>query len=556
MRQYKKFVLWILCLCIVNIPFFYGIHADGVREGPYAAEVSSASSSEEFVSLDYKNADLATVLRSLSYSYDLNLVATKDIKGEVTVSLRGVTIDEALDAILSVNGYIFTRKGNLIYITQGPALENMDMVTETIRVKYLTASEASELLEKTISSKGDIRVNETTNSLVVTDYPSFIERAKKVLVEIDQLPVQVLIEAKLVDITETDLKNFGFSYTIDMQPESTRRYAGSQTLQGPSAELTGGQLQLTAFKFKDFADATVTLDALVQKNKAHILASPSIATLNGQEARIVIGERYPYKEKTQTTTGTTETTKFVDIGTTLRVTPRVSPDGWITMVVHPEVSSLSEALDDGPRITTREADANIRVRDGETIVIGGLIKREDDKTKGKIPGLSNIPILGWFFRNMSRDVTATELVVFITPRIIKTPSELKVARAGGEKAVYVDIEGAGERVLVHRLWLEASDLENNEGVVSRAKDDDTRMASALDAYQQIVLQFPESAMADDALYRCGLIAYKYFSDYGLAKKYFLQLVENYPESPFAGKSKRKIKKIEREMARLERKKSR
>jgi len=521
---------------------------------------------EELVTLDYKDAELASVLRALSYSFGLNLVTPRDIKGKVTVCLKDVTIDEALKAILVPNGFTHTREDKLIYVTSGPGLEGIGVKTAFIHLRFLTPSEASMLLQKVISTKGDIRINEMTNSLVITDFPANIEKVKGVLEEIDIPPIQVLIEAKLVDITERDYQNFGFTYTVDYKPagdvkglfDRSTRYqeelAGSQSMAGPSSELSGGQLKITALTLKGLS-GTVTLDALIQDEKAHLLASPSVATLNGKEARIVIGQKYPYKEKTQSTTGTTETTKFVDVGTLLRVTPWVSPDGWITMNVHPEVSS-AEAAADGPLITTREADATVRVRDGETIVIGGLIKRQDDRTKGRIPLLGHIPIIGWLFSKAKTDLTSTELVVFITPRIIHTPEKTKAIEATRRAEVSVNIEGTGERIVVNQFWKEGRDLEKDEGLVSRRKDKQTRMAEALDCYKQIATQFPGNEKADDALYRAGLIAYDYFADLDLAKKFFSQLIERYPDSPYAGKSKRMVKHINKKLEARQKKDSR
>ncbi len=516
---------------------------------------------ETSISIDYKDAELSSVLRSLSYSYGLNLVATKDLKGKVSVALRNVSIEEALGAILSVNGYTFTRKGNLIYITSGPGLEGIDLTTVTLPLKYLAASEASSLLQKSVSSKGDIRTNEATNSLLVTDLPSGIEKIKEVLAKIDTPPVQVLIEAKLVDITEKDYKNLGLSYSVDYKPAAggliggknqrtatQEEVAGTQTMAGPSSSVSSGQLKITTLALKNFPANTVTIDALIQANKAHLLASPAIATLNGKEARIIIGERYPYKEQTQTTTGTTETIKFVDIGTTLRVTPQVSPEGWITMSVHPEVSSVSEKLDAGPRITTREADATIRVKDGETIVIGGLIKRQDERIKGKVPLLGHIPIVGWLFTKASTDLTSTELVVFITPRIIRSPEEAKAIEPTRRSEVAVSIEGTGERITVNQLWDEGMDLEEDEGLASRRKDEETRMSDALDRYKEIASKFPGNEKADDALYRAGSIAYTYFSDRELTKRLFLRLIEHYPDSPYCAKAKRIVKNIDAKIA--------
>jgi len=557
----KNFEFWVFILILA----FFILHFNGYAQDlppKELVEVPKERGVEKFsqlISVDYKEAELSSVLRSLSYSYNLNLVATKDIKGKVNVSLRDVTLEEALNAILNVNGYTFTRKDNLIYITSGPGLEGMDMVTEVISLKYLTAAEASSLLAKTISSKGDIRINESTNSLLLTDFPANIEKVKEVLKEIDVAPIQVLIEAKLVDITEKDYQNFGVSYTVDYKPTLTgslfsssessfqEELAGSLTMTGPSSTLSGGQLKITTLALKNFPSVTATLDALIQANKAHLLASPSILTLNNKEARIIIGERYPYKEQTQTTTGTTETTKFVDIGTTLRVTPQVSPDGWITMSVHPEVSSLYESLTAGPRITTREADATVRVKDGETIVIGGLIKRQDDRIKSRIPLLGHIPILGWLFSKASSDLVSTELVVFITPHVIRSPEEMKEVKLSRQEEVTVDIEGRGERIIVNRLWSEARDLEKDEGLISRRKDKETRLSEALDNYKLIASQYPGHEKADDALYRAGLIAYDYFSDLELSKKIFSQLTENYPDSPYVFKAKQILKHIDKKI---------
>lgn len=529
---------------------------------------SQSSQSDNLVSLDYKNADLANILRSLAYSHDLNLVATKDLKGTVTISLKNVSIDEALEAILGVSGYAFTRKGNIIYVTVGPGLEGMDLKIEAISLNFLAADEASAILENLLSAKGEIKVNEATNSILVTDYPAFVDRIKKTLTEIDVPPIQVLIEARLIDITEKDFMNFGVTYSIDYKPEGIvkglfdrqthfqEEIAGEQTLAGPSSTLSGGQLKITAFTLKGLS-ATATIDALVQDQKAHLLASPSILTLNGKEARIIIGERYPYKEKTQTTTGTTETTKFVDIGTTLRVTPRVSPDGFITMNVHPEVSSLNSQLEAGPRIDTREADSTIRVRDGQTIVIGGLIKRQDDRTDGGIPYLKDIPIIGQAFSQKSSDLQATELVVFITPHIVKKPDMIndRVDVARGED-IFVEVERSGEQALLNTLWDEAQKFEKNEGIESRRKDDDWRLTEALDSYEQIASLYPDSELADDSLYRAGIISYTHFKDYAMAKRYFSLIVDTYPDSQYRRKAWEYVKKINWKEGYLEKKQER
>ena len=528
---------------------------EAVAEGSTKSESINVPEEEKtvleesiLVSLDYKKADLGNVLRSLAQAYELNLVASPDVQGKVTVSLHDVPLGEALTAILSANSYAYFRKGKVIYITSGPGLKGFKMDTVVVPLKYLTPSEASLLVEDSLSQNGKVRINETTNSLVITDYSIAVEKLKEVIEKIDLPPIQVLIEAKMIDITEYDRNNWGLSFSdVTYDPDGARGVSdGAQSMGGPSTSLSGGQWT-AGLTFKSLS-GTITVDALIQKQKAHLLASPSIMTLSGKEAKIIIGERYPYKEKTQTTTGTTETTKFVDIGTTLRVTPWVSPEGIITMHIHPEVSAFTAALDAGPRISTREADATVRVKDGETIVIGGLIKRQDDRIRGRIPGVGYIPILNWFFSDRSKDLTSTELVVFITPHVIRPLEERLAARDSEVKRdVYVNIEGTGERVMVNQLWFEADDLMQNSGAIAQNKSEEFRKAAALDLYRQIAQQFPKSERADDALYIAGKMAYNEFKDYKLAEELFAKLAKDYPKSPFNGKAESKLKKARKKL---------
>ena len=503
----------------------------------------------ELVDFDYKDADLASVLRAIAASYDLNIISIAEIKGKISVNLKGVALKEALEALLMSKGYGYTRKGKIIYIISDPSVEAFDLVSTTFQLKNITAAEAENLIGNAVSSKGDIRVSSTTNSLVVTDYSKYIERISELLNQVDLAPIQVLIEAKIVDITSSDLEaigvTYGGTYTTQGLLSGADSYQhldtieGATTLDQQSDSLDGGQFSLTSFGLKNL-DVTATIDALVRDQKANILACPSIATLNGKEARIIIGDKYPYKEETQTTTGTTETTKFIDIGTTLRVTPQVSPDGWITMTVHPEVSSLHTALAAGPRITTREADATVRVKDGDTIVIGGLLKKTDDRTIDRVPILGYIPILGFFFSRRSKDVINKELAVFITPHIIKTNEERRITSMEGKEEIYVNIEGTGQRVMVNALFEQARNLEIGQGIESVRKDTETRVAEAVDMYNHIVSQFPDSDKADDALFKSAVLYYRHFQNYEMARKMFSRITEEYPRSPYVHKSNKMV----------------
>ncbi len=500
---------------------------------------------QEKIFLDYKDADISSVLRSLSYTYGLNLVTSSEVKGKITVSLKDVTLAEALDAILSANGYNYSRKGNIIYITPG-GVEGAQLASEPLTLKYVKAADAQNLLRKILSPKGDIKVDEIANMLIVTDYQANIDKLKELLKVVDLPPPQVLIEAKIVDITSKDLQNLGVTWQIDYSPGdglfdrkslASERFKGTGTFAGPSSSISGGQFKIDNLTLKGIT-ATATLDALIQDQKAHLLASPSIAVLNNREARIIIGEKVPYKERTQTTTGTTETTKFIDVGTTLRVIPSINADGYITLNIHPEVSSVSALLDAGPRITTREADTTVRIKEGETIVIGGLIKQEDNRTDSRVPFLGSIPILGHLFGNKSKDQTQIELAVFITPQILRSREEQEASgKSAFDEEAVVNIIATGELNTQMQLLEKAQNLQSGRGLEARRKEDWQRKRQALSLYQNIFLQFPQGPKAPEAGYQAARIYYG-LGELHRARDLCMKIVSDYPRSPYAYKARR------------------
>jgi type IV pilus assembly protein PilQ len=509
------------------------------------AAKSASPKNDELITIDFRDAELSNVLRSLSYTYQLNLVTARDIKGKVTVSLQDVTIDEALEAILSSNNLVFERKGNIVYITGKDQKEDLKEKpsSKILRLKYSSVTDAQNLIRKVLSPEGDIRVDEATNTLVITDYPEYLEVVMSLLQEIDMPPQQVIIEAKIVDITSQDLQNLGLTWSHDYTPVgrkkglfsrntgATEAFDATFRMAGSSTSLDGGQFTLDALSIKGF-DLTATIDALIQDQKAQLLASPSIAVINNQEARIVIGEKVPFKERTQTTTGTTETTKFIDVGTTLRVTPTINTDGYITMRIHPEVSSVSTLLDAGPRITTREADTTVRIKESETVVIAGLIRHEDNRTESELPFIRKVPIIKHLLSSRSKDELQTELAVFITPSILHSREER--ARLSKEeihdREAVIQIPSTGSLALVRILYQTAEQLEHGEGLESRRKPEWSRLKQAMNLYENIATDFPDSPKADQALYRAAHIRYNTFLDYEGAQRTLHNLIERYPDS--------------------------
>ncbi|MBF0618959.1 MAG: secretin and TonB N-terminal domain-containing protein [Candidatus Omnitrophica bacterium] len=504
-----------------------------------ALEAAAAIFSTQPVSLDYTNANLPTVLKAIAYSYDLNIVISKNITGKVTAQLKNVSLDEALNAILGVNGYIYYRKDNIVYIMPKA---DQEQVTESIPLSYLSAKEAKQLASKTISASGDIQENEATNCLVVKDYPQVVDRVRKLIRDIDIQPVQVLIEARIVDLRIKDSSEIGASIM-------SKYGDGKTTLNGNvGSAVASSTTASTPLTFtQQFADggvfgaggvwnhitAAMAINALVSKNKARILASPSIATLNGKEARIIIGERYPYQQSASVTgSTTTSNTQFVDVGTMLRVTPMVSPDGWITMKVHPEVSALIQMTSAGPQIATREADAEVRVKDNETIVIGGLISRDDERSKDGVPGLSAIPFFGWLFQKHTTQNDNGELTVFITPHIIHSSQEAALANTDGKPEVYVDAKSGQDQDILAGLLAQVEYLERDDSLPR----DLYRSSELLRVYKTILQQFPQSGKTDLCLYKIAQIYSKEFGKCDAARAALTRLKDEAPDSPYVART--------------------
>ena len=511
---------------------------------------------KQLISLEYKDADLASVLRSLAWTYKINIVTGPDIKGKVSINLQDISVEKALQAILTINGLVYSKRGDVIYISSGDT-EIVEIKTEVIQLKYLTATQAQNLSRKLLSSKGDMKVNEVSNNIILTDYQNNIDKIKELLQQVDTAPKQVLIEAKIVDITSNDLRAMGVTWNFDYKPVGsrpslfTRKTKASEelkstvTLNEESSSLSGGQIVLNTLALKGITIGA-TIDALVRDGRANLLASPSIAVINGQEARIVIGERYPYKERTQTTSGTTETTKFLDIGTTLKVNPQINDDGYITMNIHPEVSAFSASLDAGPRITTREADTTVRIKEGETLVIGGLIKQTNEGSKDKVPILGDIPLLGILFSRSEGKKEQTELAVFITPRVLFSREEKM--KLGRKKAELDDSDLLADQTLpltvVERIYEKAVNLDKGVGLESVRKPEVFRKAQALSHFELIYKQFPESKRAPEAKYLSAMILKNYYKDYKKARLALLGIIQDYPKSAFAEKAKKTYAEIE------------
>ena len=493
-RKMKFFLLIVTCLTL----FYPSCFAQGALAGPPGQNTVSAAGVKEAppskVSLDIKGMDVVDVLKMLSSRYNLNIVIGKNVTGRVTLFLKEVPLEDALELILLANDLAYEKQGDIInvmtqrdyelkygerykdnktakiiqlkyakaadlsralnqiksnvgrivvdegsntlsLIDTPDKLAEMDdfikktdlpLKTEVFELNYAQAEKLNAKIQEAITKGvGSLKMDERTNKIVITDYPDKIEEIRKIVSAFDEKTPQVLIDAQIIEINPSDTFKMGvdWNYIIEKYfavkfalPVSTAGALFIGTPSNQSAPATAGQYK-------------AIIDILRTIGDTKILSSPRIMVLNNQEAKILVGTKEAYITSTTTVTETnpitTQTVNFVDVGIKLYVTPTINKDDFVTMKIRPEISSskTTELISDDkktevPIVTTSEAETTVMVKDGVTLIIGGLRKDKKEKTVNKIPILGDIPLVGKLFSSTTDAVTKTELVILLTPHLM------------------------------------------------------------------------------------------------------------------------------------------
>ncbi len=361
-------------------------------------------------------AKLLPLLAEVARISETDIAVDDSVKDrEVSMRLDNLPVDEVLHAVSSAYGLAISHNGGVYMICDGvPAdLATYHLSgTESFRMKYIKAQTASGLLPTFLYSY--LHVNEAQNAVVVTAPEQMLDKIRTDFGKIDLAPPQIMIEALAVETSSASDLNaaLGVTYTSDRTNATLDSSAGDITYN------TIGTLP---------NDFNAKLQALVANGKAQVRATPRMAAVNGLDADIFIGETKFIKVEVMSYGGKQERIQGVDVGVKLAVRPWTGGNGEITVTLKPEVSNISELDRESgmPVLSTRRAETTVRVKDGETIVIGGLTQRQDYRTRTKVPILGDIPFLGWAFQSTKTSSTNTELVVFITPHILDDRGRMK-----------------------------------------------------------------------------------------------------------------------------------
>lgn len=361
--------------------------------------------------LEFRNVALADVLSALARLCGYNIVTDASIQGTITLRLVDVTCEDALRFVLEANGLAFRRLGPNLIIGDAKKLEPPAEAPETVSYR-LAFGDVNQVRAAIAAAVPGIRVavDPRTNSLLITGTAAQHSEVMGVLQSLDIRIPQVVIQVHAVEVSSSALKDLGL---LDAG-------AGFGSFGGFVLDSANNRISFTL----QSADLILfRLRALVTESKGRVISAPRIATLDGNKATILLGDKVPIFTSTSTATGITTTVSFVDVGVKLDVTPRVNVEGLMTLQVKPEVSAIAEIITVGnqsaPRIATRSAETMIAVRDGQTAVFGGLISQQERKTTVKVPILGDIPIIGELFKFTSTDVRESEVIFLITPQIVK-----------------------------------------------------------------------------------------------------------------------------------------
>lgn len=420
------------------------------------------------ISLDLKDAEIQNVLRLLADVSKLNIVAADDVKGKVTIKLRNVPWDQALDIILRSKGLDKTRNGNIIRIAPVEVLRKEEelrierakarvelepLSVRLVPVSYAVAAEVKPQVTALLSPRGKVNIDTRTNVLVVEDIGEVLLKVERLVRTLDTQTPQVLIEARIVEANTSFSRELGIQWggNVSASPQfgtsTGLSFPNSIAIRGGANDLTnnittgvlsdpsyavnlpatvgagaGGALGFVFGSAGGSALISLRLSAAETSGKVKIISSPKVVTIDNKEARILSGEKVPIT----VLTANGPTTRFIDANLELGVTPHVTQDGSVLLNIEAKKNELSDREDNlgTPGILTKEAKTEMLVRDGDTAVLGGIYRRRAAENKAYVPFLGQIPVLGWLFKTTSKTDAREELLIFVTPRIVNRAQAL------------------------------------------------------------------------------------------------------------------------------------
>ncbi|HEY0747174.1 MAG TPA: secretin N-terminal domain-containing protein, partial [Steroidobacteraceae bacterium] len=385
------------------------------------------------VSLQFRDAPTKMVFEVLARQTGINFILDKDVKSDTktTIFVQEVPIEQAIELVLDQNNLARqVLSENMVLIYPNTLAKQKDYEEQVVHTFYITnaAPKDVEGMLKSMLSAKNLFVDERTGTVVMRDTPDAVRMAEKLVASIDVPEPEVLIEVEVVEIARSKLLNLGITPPGSLTASATSVAAGAAGAAGGTAGLVWSDLAHQNANTIAISPVSVTANALQTVGDTDTLASPRIRTRNKEKAKILIGSRVPViTQATVLSAGgsaNSSSVQYLDVGLTLEVQPTIYQDGDVAIKVGLEVSSITNTVNVGNTqaytIGTRNANTVLRLRDGETQILAGLIQDSDTRNTSGIPGFSQIPIIGRLFGTHTNDREKTEIVLSITPRIIRS----------------------------------------------------------------------------------------------------------------------------------------
>ena len=412
----------------------------------------------ERLSLNFQNIEVRAVLQLIADFTGMNLVTSDTVEGSVTLRLQNVPWDQALDIILKTKGLGVRKTGNLMFIApaqeiaarEKAELESQQQIqeleplySEMIQINYAKAGDIASLLKgeknSLLSARGSVSIDARTNTLLVQDTVSSLDEIHKLIDKLDIPVKQVLIESRIVIANSTYGKDVGSRFGVSRDSlrdgtsgqgaafsgtlEATDELVNNDTLTAPGrlnvnlpVAGSAASFAMSFVKLPFGTNVDLELSAMQAEGQGEVVSSPRVITANQKEAFIEQGVEIAYQEGTSS--GATETS-FKKAVLSLRVTPQITPDDRIIMDLQINKDSVGQIFQGVPSINTREINTQVLVENGETVVLGGVYEQSTNDNVAKVPFLGDLPLIGVLFRNTTKQDDKEELLVFITPKIIK-----------------------------------------------------------------------------------------------------------------------------------------
>ena len=377
------------------------------------------------VTLVTRDAPLSTVLSLIAQQQGLNIVTGEEVSQRVNVTLNNVRLNDALDAILAVHGYTWVRQNNIITISSmstdrrtSPSVQGR--MVRVFTLNYILASDVDKVVKGLMSPLGQSFTN-TINSeqqrnaheqLIVEDLPPYLDRIADYIAQVDTLPRQVVVEANILQVTLKDNNKHGVNFNQLARVNRANVSIGTMGLASGTSPATMMRVE--------GGDLTSLIDLLKSTSDTKTLASPKVAVVNGQKARISVGGKLGYLQTTATNTSTLQSVSFLDFGVVLTVTPIITEDGQVLMTVEPQVSTARiNPTSKLPDSESTEVQTTALLSDGQAIVIGGLIKETSNDSQNKVPFLGDLWLVGRLFQSRDRLKERNEIIITLLPRIAR-----------------------------------------------------------------------------------------------------------------------------------------